>query len=91
MPINAKNPIIIPAATLDKFWIQRLVITAPEVGGDANAEITLIPYNNSGAKDYTQPKVIKFHNILSEIAAGNVKLAQAFGAIMEAVQDKEDR
>jgi hypothetical protein len=90
MPINAKNPIVRPAITLDKYWIQSLRINAAEVGGDAQAEIVLIPYNNSGDKDYTQPKVIKFHNILSEISAGNVKLAQAFGAIMAAVQEKEN-
>ena len=90
MPINAKVPLVRPALTLDKFWIQSLRITANEVGGEANGEVVLVPYNDDGEKDYGRTKIINFYNILSAIAGGDAILAQAFGGIMAAVQAKED-
>ena len=77
MPINAKVPLVRPALTLDKFWIQSLRITANEVGGEANGEVALVPYNDAGEKDYGRTKVVNFYNIMASIGAGNVKLAQA--------------
>ena len=47
MPIEA-NPIIIPAKTLDKFWVHLFSVGTTGVNGEAILHSSLLPYNDSG-------------------------------------------
>jgi hypothetical protein len=86
MPITPKELIEVPAKTLDKLWIRALQIQAPELDGEVSAVAILLPYNDAGE---TGPEIrVSFDNVMAEIVGGNMKLAAAFQAILEAVQDK---
>jgi hypothetical protein len=88
MPIKPKEDIVIPAKTLDKLWIIRVVVSAPSLGGDANAEIQLMPYNDQG--ETGEIIGVSINSILEEIQNGNEQLAAAYTAIMNAIQHKID-
>jgi hypothetical protein len=90
MPITPKENIVIPETVLDKYWLKEVRIMAPEVGGEARAEVVLVPYNSNGDKDYSRIKVINFENIMASIAAGDTNLENALDAILLAVQAKEN-
>ena len=86
MPIKPIEDIVVPAKTLDKLWITRLIISAPTLGGDANAEIQLLPYNDQG--ETGEIVGISINSILQEILDGNEHLAAAYQAILNAIQYK---
>jgi hypothetical protein len=86
MPLQPKDPIVVPAKTLDKLWVIRIEINAPSLGGDANVAVQLLPYNDQG--ETGEVFAVNFHNVLEEIEGGNELLANAFEAIMTAVQYK---
>jgi hypothetical protein len=86
MPLQPKDPIVVPAKTLDKLWILRLEINAPTLGGDANVSVQLLPYNDQG--ETGEVFVVNFHNILQEIDNGHPYLSNAFEAILTAAQHK---
>lgn len=44
----AAQPTIIPAKTLDKYWVHQFAVGTTGVGGTALLNSCLIPYNDSG-------------------------------------------
>ncbi len=51
MPVAPIEPIVIPAKTLDKFWIKRIEINSPNINGEASAQVSMTAYNDNGETD----------------------------------------
>ena len=47
MPINIKDPIIVPQKTFDKYWVCAINISAPSPLSEATAEVTFLPFNST--------------------------------------------
>jgi hypothetical protein len=42
--LSASNPTTVPAVVYDKWWVQRIDISAPNPNGDAYAQVTLVKF-----------------------------------------------
>lgn len=87
MPINASTPIQVPASTLDKLWLRRIEIIAMTVGGDANATIDMVYYNDDGQRGPIKRLFVQ--SILNQISEGNTSLANAYQSLLAAIQELE--
>ena len=93
MPITPKTPIVEVAETYDRMWLDNMNIMANNVGGDATVSITLKPFNS--VNGHIAPphlwKTILISNVLEKINAGDVLMAQCYGAVMAVVQAEIDK
>lgn len=88
MPILTKEPIVIPAKTLNKFWTSRVVISALEVGGEANAEVCLIPYNDLGEKSEADMFILNIDKIMEKAQDQESNIAKAMYYLLLAIDDE---
>lgn len=98
MPITPTSPIIVPGVTLDKFWLQKLVVESLEIAAenalpvkDARAIIELIPYNSQSLHAVPEKVVRVFiSDIFSRVAQGDSDLEEILDLILAYAQ-KEAR
>lgn len=81
--LYASQPISI-SATYDKIWVEEIVISAPEVGGDATARVRLRHFRTteSGAEPSPDTGVLLRVDALLSAAAQDPDLATAVQALM---------
>lgn len=88
MPLTPKEPIVLNQ-TLNKFWAKQIVITADFVTQIAEAEVTLLPYNDSG--EFSQDKQVRLviTDLLTRVTESpSGSVAQAYGALLAAIQEE---
>jgi hypothetical protein len=84
MPITA-DPIIIPAKTLDKYWVHSFSVGTTGVNGVAMLHSSLLPYNDGG--DIGPEIVLDTINVFEQLAV-DPDAAQIFGLVMAYVEKK---
>lgn len=88
MPILTREPIVIPSKTLDKFWASRIVISALEVNGEANAQVCLVPYNDLGEKSETDTFILNIEKIIEKSQDQTSNIAKAMHFLLLAIDDE---
>lgn len=84
MPIQAA-PIVVPAKTLDKYWVHSFAVGTTGVNGNAFLRSSLLPYNDSG--DVGAEISLEAINVFVETAIDQ-DAAQIFGLVMAYVEKK---
>lgn len=86
-PLFTPNPITIPAATYNLAWVREVVVSAPDIGGDATASVTLVLYRNTPGgceQSPTEPQRLVVENLLHQ-SASDPELKTAIAALMSAI------
>lgn len=86
MPIDtlyAQNPTVINA-TFDKVWVSEIVISAPNLGGDAQARVLLRKFRSTESGAEFAPEAGEWLTVDSVIAGAesDPDLAAAVGSLM---------
>ena len=88
MAIVPVTPIVIPTKTLDKYWATRVVISALEVNGEANAQICLVPYNDLGEKSESDTFILNIDKIMEKTQDTDSNIAKAMYFLLLAIEDE---
>lgn len=88
MPIQPAQPLVIPEKTLDKLWAKRIVIMAPAPNGEADAEITLLPYNDTGSVAEELTQTLNISGIMERAKDPTSNLAKAMYFLLLAIDDE---
>lgn len=90
MPIIPDNPIVVPAKTYNRMWIEFLSVDSPKISGpeaipnpDASAVFRLRPYDCANLESAQDSITVKVDSLFQRIAAGDQKLAQILSLILE--------
>lgn len=88
MPITPIQPIVIPAKTLDKYWVNKIIIMAPQINAEATAFIAMQAYNDAGETS----EIIKEFSIESimqkALTNPDSNIAKAMYFLLAAIDDE---
>lgn len=84
--LYAADPLVIPAQSLDKIWVEVIEIFAPSPSEDATAIVRLRRFGTDGGVTHVAPDTYKIEiEDLLQKAADDPDLAAAVQAIMKYV------
>ena len=87
MAIQGSTTISAPAQTYDQWWIQRLIISAPNPSLKATAQVVLIPMSSAtGSVNLGGAVPIVISDLLGLVGT-NTEVAAAFAALETAIQN----
>jgi hypothetical protein len=89
MPILITNPITVPEKVFDKYFAESILINAIP-GGEASAQITLTPVNDSNEK-YPEGSIgLNVQDIMAKIAlAPTGNMAKAMFFLLAAIDEEK--
>lgn len=89
MPINAKQPIEVPAKSFNKLWASTIEISAPSPTEEAIATIKLVPFNDQGEVHFLGSETLLVRDILSKATQNpDSNIAKAMHFLLLAIEDE---
>jgi hypothetical protein len=86
MSIKIIEEIVVPEKKFNKLRLSFFSIAAPFTGGEARAEVHLIPYNDAGDSLPEMRKVLFIEDIFARPV--DSKIATAYGALLDAIDEE---
>jgi hypothetical protein len=88
MAILVKEEIVIPEKRLNKLWVRKIDISASEPGGDAKAQIAMVPYNDEGLYSIDDSIYLNVENIAEKVKDPKSNIAKAMYFLLASIQEE---
>lgn len=92
MPIDIKEPIVVPSKTFNTYWVCSVNISAPSPEAEASADVSLLPFN-SETKEVLATGCIamRIENIMQKaVADPSGNFAKAMHFLVEAIKEEKE-